>query len=157
MAGRRGPRARSPYRRDAVEEDGITTFRVSHTDVKEVFNEIWANDFVPLSRKHGGAYWLYELAQPQSIPTALSTVACGLGGAPVPTTILASPSTRPSTIDTGKLTDYLDNNPGCTLKQVQSRFKGVTKTCLGYADLIVSLGYALNKNNPDYASTWTVA
>lgn len=157
--------------------DGINTFRVTHDDVKESFNEIWANDVVTLNRRSGGSgYFLYELSQPvtssiqglQSPPiffdgkNPVPVVACGSKGLAVPATLTpAAISSKPLDTFALQVNAYINNvqNDGrsLTLKQIQSRFKGIYKTCTEYAAIVEALGFGLHKSDPKYPSTWEVA
>lgn len=142
--------------------DGVQTYRIEHDDVKDIFNDLWSNDAITnLSRKHNGNYWEFSDAAalkpsfvggigPVTRLTLTPVTVCGANGNPLTTQVVTSRATVTSKDPlTSQVIDYLRGRAGTptSMKQIQSRFKGVTKTCEEYAKLLIGAGYIISNSN----------
>jgi hypothetical protein len=143
--------------------NGATTYAVEHTEVKEVFQELMRAQIIKdLSVRNAGNYLEYSEGQPSS-PVATTVQPTTLF--PNPAALVAkifqpaparSVSTALGNSFDNKVRDYLNNRRGqtVTMKEIQSRFKGVSKTCKEYSDIVANLGFSVDtKGTPSY---WTV-
>lgn len=140
---------------DRTPEDvnGVNTYRIEHDEVKTIFNDMYNNSvIINLSRGFNGSY--YEYADNGSASTVSST-----SGWPkaiiAPRSYPKQPFVTKQTSDpfVQTILDYVSScrssGKSVSMKQVQSRFKGVSKTCQEYADILVRAGYVLsNASSP---------
>lgn len=138
--------------------DGVTSFRIDHNEVKDVFQELLHHNVVTgLTSRDAGQYIEYSDSQPTATaPQQKQTARQLLGiatcvGVPVQATTPNDPLKQ-------KTKDYLIGRRGqaVTMKEVQSRFKGVNKTCKEWADLISGIGLVVNSYGTSTPSTWVV-
>lgn len=138
--------------------DGAVTYRVDHQEVRDVFNELRRTNIVTgLTSRDTGTYMEYSndcarrLAPIQS-PTATGMATCAgqvVQAAAQPTALPPDATLRQ------KVQDYLKGRAGqdVTMKEVQSRFKGVSKTCSDWGKLIADMGLPVNtQGSPSF---WT--
>ncbi len=134
--------------------DGVDTYRIEHNDVKAIFNELFENGaLVGLDRRHARGH--FEYFNVPSAPAIVSLKATPSLSTAIQTTIARNTVAGPAE---KQLRAYLDNHSAgsqVTLKQLQSRFKGIHLTCKDYALLVESFGYSVDKTDL-YPSWWTV-
>lgn len=143
--------------------DGQTSFRIDHNEVKDVFRELIHHGVVTgLTSRGAGAYIEYSNdVTPQIVASPTASVAVTCAGQVVP-----PPFTPPApvfvnakqTIDAAlrqKLQDYLTGRIGqpVTMKEIQSRFKGVYKTCQEWGKIVSDMGLTVDTTGTP--SVWT--
>jgi hypothetical protein len=126
--------------RDLEDVDGVSTYRVDHNEVKTIFNDLWENDvIVNLDKSYTGRYWQFS--------NTTTSVASAPNNA-VATSTSVTAAVRNPTQDplSQQIVNYLRSRVGqpTTMKQIQSRCKGVNKTCGDYANLVIKLGYIVS-------------
>lgn len=120
--------------------DGTNTYRVDHEEVRSVVNELYNLKVVTgLQRKDNGR-WLEYYPVGNPVPAPVPVQAVTPTPTPQPTALPVDAALRQ------KIQDYLVGRKGqkVTMKEVQSRFKGVTKQCNEFGALIASMGITVN-------------
>lgn len=111
------------------------SYRIDHEDVKQVFYDLLDNGVISnLTQTFNGTFNVFENSSTQPVK--------------VKATINLIPTVAPSRYSKAvkaypEILDYLSGRKGqkTTMKQIQSRFKGISRTCADYADIMVALGY----------------
>ena len=149
--------------------DGVGTYRVDHQEVREVFNELRrSNVLTGLTSRDTGSYMEYAndtTAQVVPSPTTTGMVTCAGQVVQPPInpraghtllSVVAQPTALPPDAALRqKVQDYLKGRSGqdVTMKEIQSRFKGVSKTCQDWGKLIADMGLPVNTQGTP--SFWT--
>ena len=133
--------------------DGQTTFRVDHEEVRSVLNELYNLKVVSgLQRRDNGRYLEYVPCTSSPVTPVIPSPYLNIvtTSSPVPTPL------PPDALLRQKIQDYLKGRRGqrVTMKEVQSRFKGVDKKCNQYGALIASMGIPVNTGGTP--SAWFV-
>ena len=135
--------------------DGVGTYRVDHQEVREIFYELTKNNIITgLKSRDTGLYIEFSSDIPATCTSSSSTVQgqmtrVGQVVQPTPTVLPCDASLRQ------KVQDYLKGRTGqsVTMKEVQSRFKGVSKTCREWSQLVADIGLPVNTSGTP--SFWT--
>jgi hypothetical protein len=144
--------------------DGIGTYRVEHDEVRDIFHELIDNGVITgLEFRDTGTYLEYFETSPIT-PTPANntccqgTVTCAGQFVPTPTTTTVSVATPTATNNplNQKIQDYIRGRVGqrVTMKEIQSRFKGVNKKCNEYGAIVAGLGFSVNTSGTP--STWYI-
>lgn len=144
--------------KDTEDVDGVTTFLVSHDDVREIFNDLFRSGVLNLTKKHNGSYFTYEDCGSNSQCACKSTTPSQTTPASQATSLQSPPQTSVSQDFSQKVDCYLlgrGRGSVVSMKQVQSRFDSLKLSCTDYATALASLGYRVDKSAP-YPSKWTV-
>lgn len=139
--------------------DGSQTYSIAHEEVKGVFYELIENGILTgLDKRDNGTYLLFF-----EKPVVDAVIAMSAPSAP-PVAPIQSPVVMPTPLPDDavlmqRVQDYLSNRSGSnvTMKEIQSRFKGIRKTCDEYANLVARLGYPIDSwGRNSTPSRWTV-
>jgi hypothetical protein len=139
--------------------DGVTTYRIEHQEVRSTVHELINNGVVQgLDTRDTGRFIEYfESAPIQCVsPTPTPQAPTNPRAGHTPLVSVCQPSPLPADADLRqKLQDYLKGRAGqnVTMKEVQSRFKGVSKTCQEWAKLVANIGLPVNSSGTP--SFWT--
>lgn len=136
--------------KNVEEVDGVETYCIPHDEVKEVFNDYFDNGIIQnLSKAWNGTYNVFQnlvpfVLTPVSFPKALKKK-----------TFCRQPKTV-SDAFVGQVNDYITKHPQTNLKKLQSRFKGHSKTCAEYANIVEALGFRLIGKGNIATSYWII-
>lgn len=131
--------------------DGASTYRINHDEVKDVFRELYTQGILQnLTERDTGRYIEYSDSQVQATFSPTVTCAGQVVPAPVTTGKVTQPLVVASSTIEDKLRAYLRGRSGqsVTMKEIQSRFKGVNRTCQDYAQILIGLGWTVKSNGP---------
>ncbi len=153
--------------------DGIGTFRVDHNEVKAVFQELFKEKVIGgLTPKNMGSYVQYSCDAGSSAKfsprKAFDNFVSLVSGPKYNVTknegtlTKASPTVNPPSslqhrVVKDKVQDYISGRIGTlvTLKEIQSRFKGIYLTCETYAKICEELGFKIEKPG-SHVSKWFI-
>jgi hypothetical protein len=142
--------------------DGTYTFRVDHSEVKNVFNELFeAGLNLALDKKWSNGFFIYVRKADDDDDTFNHAV----GGTaiqhpatnviPFPTPSATSATDQEILDKTNVYLGKFTSGDEISMKQIQSRFKGISKTCEQYADLLENAGHRIDRVG-DSASKWVL-
>lgn len=141
--------------------DGADTYFINHDEVRNTLRELVENKVITdLTARDTGRYIEYSNAGRCNAVAGAVTCAGQVVQPPFvqppPVFVNAKPTALPPDAALRqKLQDYLKGrmSQNVTMKEIQSRFKGVNKTCKEWAELVANIGLTVNSYGP--VSTWT--
>jgi len=139
-----------------VRGDGTVSYRIEHPEVKEIIEDLYNARLLTRSYNARG-YWDYSSGFQANSTVQLATASQPVT-APKPSTTKSHVIAATSDPLAQKIQDYIQgrgNGAIITLKQIQSRFKGLPLTCASIAMRLETIGYNVNKVG-NYTSKWTV-
>lgn len=163
--------------REVEDVEGNQTYRVDHVEVRSVFRELMDNNILTgLSSRDAGPYMEYydtvnvdASPLPKGVVDASGPCCCAVAPQASTQSLIncagqvTSSQTQKAVVVMSddiqlrvKLIDYLRGKSGkgiVNMKQIQSRFKNVDKTCREWGEYLLNIGLSLNKHQ-NTPSNW---
>ena len=127
---------------------GVSTYFVDHQEVKVIFEDLIASGAVKdlTESNNPGGYREFSDTIKQMAPKAVFTKPY----IPKPT-IVSNTAPASSSVFDAQLNQYVKNRSQSgfttTMKQIQSRFKGVGFTCDDYVNIVLRLGFMVKRTD----------
>ncbi len=130
---------------DTQELDGVEYEVIEHSDVRSIVEELWVSgvcEYSGLARKFNGQFYEYFLEDKPRV-----SVTAGVAQ-PSP---VSPAGYSPKIPVIQKIEDYIHNRGSASLKQVQSRLKGLNLTCQDIGKIIQSSDKLALKSHAIYS------